>query len=503
MISTNHARHLALSTMLLAALTAHAQWTGPFGAQSRIDYVSGNAYVGTTGYSNPVVRFDVVDQADTGRIITFHAFAGTPVSGVRTTAIWGETNNSNGRALQGFNFATTGSGTGIWAETAAANGSGLRARATHTQGDSTAGFFDNASENGYGIYSVVTNMTGSAAPVAIYGESLNPTGYAGYFLGRNYFSGNTGFGSSTPAYPIDATGNQAVGVVVASNSSTAIAAAAVLGTMTSTSATIYSAGVTGINESTNGLGIGISGYHRGSGIGVYGTTTNPAGYGGYFQGKLGASLDTDLGANLSVVGSVSKGSGSFKIDHPLDPANKYLYHSFVESPDMMNIYNGNINTDASGYATITMPDYFEALNREFRYQLTIIDDTDSGFAMAKVVHEISGNEFTIRTSLPNQKVSWQVTGVRHDAFAEKNRIPNSVDKSAAEKGRYLHPAAFNLPDELAISPRPTQFGSLDGSPQRKPLARPVVPQAARPVSRPVTPRGVNEPPLTPAISSPR
>ena len=56
----------------------------------------------------------------------------------------------------------------------------------------------------------------------------------------------------------------------------------------------------------------------------------------------------------------------------LDPANKYLYHSFVESPDMMNVYNGNVVTDKRGMATVVLPEYFEALNSDFRYQLTVI-----------------------------------------------------------------------------------------------------------------------------------
>jgi hypothetical protein len=72
---------------------------------------------------------------------------------------------------------------------------------------------------------------------------------------------------------------------------------------------------------------------------------------------------------FDVDGNLSKAGGSFKIDHPLDPANKYLYHSFVESPDMKNIYEGNVTTDGSGLETVTLPDWFEALNRDSRYQL--------------------------------------------------------------------------------------------------------------------------------------
>ena len=155
------------------------------------------------------------------------------------------------------------------------------------------------------------------------------------------------------------------------------------------------------------------------------------------------------------VGRLAKGAGSFKIDHPLDPENKYVYHSFVESPDMMNVYNGNITTDSRGYATITMPDYFEALNRDFRYQLTFLDNRDTGeFAQAQVVGKMSGNELTIRTSLPQIEVSWQVTGIRHDAWANKNRIPNSIDKVGAEKGRYLHPEAFGKSVAQSMLPVP-------------------------------------------------
>ena len=145
--------------------------------------------------------------------------------------------------------------------------------------------------------------------------------------------------------------------------------------------------------------------------------------------------------NIVIPGNLSKGGGSFRIDHPLDPENKYLYHSFVESPDMMNIYNGNTTTDATGKAIVKLPDYFEALNMEFRYQLTVI----GSFAQAIVNKEVTNNQFEIATNQPNVKVSWQVTGVRHDAYANQNRIPNTVEKDAKNKGTYVHPKAFNKP----------------------------------------------------------
>jgi YVTN family beta-propeller protein len=226
--------------------------------------------------------------------------------------------------------------------------------------------------------------------------------------------------------------------------------------MTNTTASANGhAAVRGEDFSTTNLGAGVLGRHRGAGAGVVGITntgwgilgqTTGSGDAGYFIG------------NVSVSGTVSKGGGSFKIDHPLDPENKYLYHSFVESPDMMNIYNGNIVTDADGYATITLPDYFQALNRDFRYQLTVIDESDDMevFLWAKVVREVKGNEFTIRSSRGNLKVSWQVTGIRQDAWANKNRIPNVVDKKPEEKGKLLHPAAFNQPAEKGVHFSPIQ-----------------------------------------------
>jgi len=165
---------------------------------------------------------------------------------------------------------------------------------------------------------------------------------------------------------------------------------------------------------------------------------------------LGETGNLTVTGNASILGTLSKGAGSFKIDHPLDPENKYLYHSFVESPDMMNVYNGNVTTDADGYATVELPEWFEALNRDFRYQLTVIDDGE-GWALAKVVREVRENRFVLRTSVPRTRVSWQITGIRHDAFAEQHRIPVEEDKAADARGRYLHPVEHGQPAEKRIA----------------------------------------------------
>jgi hypothetical protein len=178
----------------------------------------------------------------------------------------------------------------------------------------------------------------------------------------------------------------------------------------------------------------------------------------YFRNKNGANLMTiDTSGDVAIKGNLSKGGGSFKIDHPLDPANKYLYHSFVESPDMMNIYNGVATLDARGSVWIDLPQYFEALNQDFRYQLTSIGRPQPSLYVSR---EISGNRFRISGGKPGAKVSWQVTGIRHDAYADAHRIQVEVEKPPQEQGHYLHPELFGAGPEQTVG-YPAQGGSGD------------------------------------------
>src|SRR6516162_2412532 len=226
-------------------------------------------------------------------------------------------------------------------------------------------------------------------------------------------------------------------------------------------------GVSGYTASTGGIGVfGSAQATSGFAVGVEGATSSPGGTAGQFVnisgsgkvllGQSGSNYNTifsvdasgngSFAGNLNVTGKLTKGSGSFKIDDPLDPAHKYLSHSFVESPDMMNVYNGNVTTDKHGLATVVLPDYFEALNRDFRYQLTVIGQ----FAQAIVQQEIKHNRFTIKTSKSSVKVSWQVTGIRHDAYADAYRIPVEEEKPPQEQGHYLHPELFGTSEHQAI-----------------------------------------------------
>jgi hypothetical protein len=203
-------------------------------------------------------------------------------------------------------------------------------------------------------------------------------------------------------------------------------------------------GVQGIDTS-DVRNYGVWGYASGG-------TYNYAGYFGSGDVVIENNLDVwdnvTIWGDLDVDGTLTKGGGSFKIDHPLDPDNKYLQHSFVESPDMMNVYNGNVVPDKNGAAQVKMPQYFEALNREFRYQLTAIGAPGPNLYIAA---KIAKNQFQIAGGKPGMEVSWQVTGVRKDPYAIAHRIEVETEKAQADKGKYLHPEAYGLEAEKGIN----------------------------------------------------
>jgi hypothetical protein len=190
-----------------------------------------------------------------------------------------------------------------------------------------------------------------------------------------------------------------------------------------------------------------------SGSGISGTSDTGTGVAGVSTsgiGVVGISGSLEAGVFLGTVtltGTLSKGAGSFKIDHPLDPANKYLCHSFVESPDMKNVYDGMILLDDRGEAFVELPAWCEALNRDFRYQLTAIGVPARDLHIAM---EVSNNRFKIAGGSPGMKVSWQITGIRRDPYAINNPILVEEEKSAKEQGYFLHPGVYGQPEDKGI-----------------------------------------------------
>jgi hypothetical protein len=263
-----------------------------------------------------------------------------------------------------------------------------------------------------------TSGTGNIALQAQGGDNASPGGRGG--TGVNIYGGAGGTGGR---------GGSGISVVGGSPGAEAVNCLGGSGVGTNDSG---GDGIDSLGGKGNGTGAGGNGIYA-SGGGSNGT--GPAGLAGYFVG------------DVQVTGKLTKGGGTFKIDHPLDPENKFLYHSFVESPDMMNVYNGEVVLDAKGEATVELPSYFEALNRDFRYQLTCV----GGFAPVYIAEKIRANRFKIAGGREGLEVSWQVTGIRQDAWANAHRVEAEVEKSPTEKGKLLHPVEHGRPESDGIS----------------------------------------------------
>ncbi len=172
-----------------------------------------------------------------------------------------------------------------------------------------------------------------------------------------------------------------------------------------------------------------------TGYGVFGASySNGTNWAGYFSGDVNVTDTIYMAAKVT------------KMDHPLDPENQNLLLTGIDSPEMVVKTSGNVVTDAAGEAAVTLPGYFTAMADNFRYQLTVIGQ----FAQAIVGEEVSGNQFGIKTDKPGVKVSWEITGERIDNYAKAHRSVPEVAKSAEQRGRYLHPEAFNLPPERSV-----------------------------------------------------
>ncbi|MFL5731695.1 MAG: hypothetical protein ACJ78Q_00725 [Chloroflexia bacterium] len=253
------------------------------------------------------------------------------------------------------------------------------------------------------------------------GMGIDATSQSGTAVYADSYTGKGVIGNSHDNMGIDGQSLNSIGVRGASYYSSGV-----VGETQSTG--LYTAGVRGESYASGGHGVIGEADTGPNSYGVWGKSLE--GYAGYFSG------DVYVGGNLA------KSAGSFKIDDPLDPANKYLSHSFVESPDMMNIYNGEVTLDGKGEATVTMPDWFEALNEDFRYQLTAVGGPGPNLYIAQ---KMAGKRFRIAGGTPGLEVSWQVTGIRHDPYAEKHRIPVEENKPANEQGYYLPPELYGQP----------------------------------------------------------
>lgn len=356
-----------------------------------------------------------------------------------TDGVVGETSSTDGRGVRGLALATSGETYGVVGVGASPAGAGVYGLNTATSGYAYGVRGDSASTQGVGVVGWASASSGYTIGVWGRNDSTTGAGVVGHALAT---SGEThgvrGQSDSTDGSGVVGWATAGSGFTVGvRGESASITGIGVFGYASATSGATY--GVQGTSDSP--AGFGVAGYTFGTGgVGVYGYGTGTAAYAGYFQG------------NVAVIGNFSaSGSKAFKIDHPLDPANRYLYHFAQEAPQVQNVYNGVVTLDASGEAVIPLPAYFSALNAgPFRYQLTAIGAPMPNLHIAR---EIESNTFRIAGGIPGKKVSWEVTAMRNDPYLRDHPVQAEVDKPADEQGTYLYPAGYGRPEEMGLDDR--------------------------------------------------
>ncbi len=419
--------------------------------QSAIDMSYSGALLGSSG--------GVTSLNSLTGDVTLSAGSGISLSNLGGNDIQINATGGGGGGLSSVahNGTLAGDGTGGNPLTVAAPLNLSNGETTFTAAGPRIGMF--ASTTDTATSSFTPAIYGTANVVGVYGDATNGSGpqawgELGRFFNSHYFGvlgftfdssagvaavyGDQNGGSgTTPTFPIGIWGDShdGAGVFGTSSSTNSFAWYGVqgqgalgvegIGTVAATNGGgTFSYGVEGDSYLVGDTRIGLFGYASG------GTTT----YAGYFVG------------NININGT-SHTSGAVTImDDPTDPENKYLYHSAVQSPDMKNIYDGVVTLDARGDAIVQLPAWFEALNRDYRYQVTCI----GGFSPVWIEREVQGGQFAIKGEKPGQKVSWQLTGIRQDAWAIAHPVQVEVEKPPAERGFLLHPVEFGQSIEQGI-----------------------------------------------------
>lgn len=399
----------------------------------------------------------VFGLATSGEGVRGEAGSGIASLGISTSnsGVQGQSTTAAGVVGFGSTYGTLGIVTG-----------GVGAQGQATTGDGVRGFSTSAE----GVYGQSTSGIG------VWGRSSNNTGYGGYF-----------FNSGTLSHGVVATGNNGTAIIIPGTGAGATASGEFIGSLgyanngnsngvigtangnltfftnpygngSGVAGTGDDMGVYGYGAFTNSIGVmgdggtvaggeGVDGLGY---IGVAGYTTNVIfGYGVYSFGDLGTTGNT-----------YATGIKFFRMDHPLDPANKYLRHASIESNEILNLYRGKEIFDANGKAIVELPDYFDAINKNASYQLTPI-----GAAMPNlfIEKEIENGTFVIAGGVAGKKVSWQLTAERNDPYLQQNpehRVME-VDKGN-ERGTYLTPELYGVSDELS-----TRIRNRSRSSQRK------------------------------------
>ncbi|MEQ1933244.1 MAG: hypothetical protein ABL962_05120, partial [Fimbriimonadaceae bacterium] len=375
----------------------------------------------TTGTVNGVAG---KTASSTGRGVYGYANA---ASGV-TTGVYGQTASPTGRGILGLSTAATGPSYGVYGNSISASGIGIFGLAGSTSGLNYGVYGRTASTGGVGIYGVASGTTGTTTGGLF--ETFSPDGTAI----RAYSRATGGIYPTIFAESMSAD-NGVIGGWARSTTGQASGGIFVTEADNGT-------GLEGHSESTVNGGPGPleGGYFTAKApyaVAIHGV----AQFDGHSSYGVTGEVYTGNGYGVWAIGQMgSSGTKTFRIDHPFDPENRYLIHYSAEGPEPQNIYNGVIKTDSNGKAWVTLPDYFEEINKDPRYQLTVVDDSEGpGFVQVKVAKRIKSNRFLIMTSAPNIEVSWEVKAVRNDRWVRKYGAKVEVEKPQPEKGKYLNP----------------------------------------------------------------
>lgn len=433
----------------------------------------------------------------------------------------GVTQSTGGVGVGGYAVATTGTTYGVYGYgTSPASfgvygispNVGIEGYSTSTTAVTYGVTGTNSSTSGSGVYGSSPNIgvQGVGAFTGVYGagEGSSQSGRLGGSAG---VWGDTG-GTGGPAAVLGTADGTYAGFFI--NNSSVYPTLYTQNNSTNFGGRIFEMGLAGVDASATmgdpGCNVGFIGLQLGQGgMSNCDNYTITGGNNGstYVNAVTGGAVHLRISnveelvassGNVSISGNLSAtGTKNFRIDHPLDPANKYLTHAAIESSEVLNLYSGNVVLDASGEAVVQLPDWFEVINKDYRYQLTSIGAPGRDLYVAD---EVSEGRFKVAGGKAGGKVSWQVSGVRNDAWEKAHPMVVEADKGT-ERGQYLTPELYGAPEtarigymapapesEKVVLARPTTQGRGNSSPAllRTPPSLPIPP--SMPVAPKVSPR---------------
>lgn len=451
--------------------------------------VAGTNYIGTNDAVDFVTKTGGAAAANerarvtsTGNYVVNRTAAISPTTDIFSAYGFGYAGAINTTTTMEFpiNGYSSGTASGVYGEN---NATGVGVQGTSVNvgwgvwGDNTAtgiGVLGTNGNGGTGVLGFIAN-TGTLASAAVYGEN-DGLGEGGYFEivnaanTRNALWGITnGTGRAAELQLNNAastnttllathSGNGRVGGFQSSLATAGYNTQVIFANTVSTSTNAFHAAVWGqssgvasgvflatlSNNNTTALTGQASSATNVTSVGVYGLT---AGTNLNAIGVLGESPVGGIGVGAQG-DLVATGAKAFMIDYPLDPSNKILKHFSMESDEILNVYRGNIVLDGNGEAVVTLPEYFEAINIDFSYNLTAI----GAQANVYIKKEITGNTFEIAGGKPGQKISWTVYAQRNDPYVQQHpeNTKNITTKEGEWAGKYLTPELYNQPKEMGV-----------------------------------------------------